>query len=74
MTDRDTDDDQDRPVGVSFRIPRELHREMKIFCVERDLTMKDILISGYEALKEAEKSGGDQLKLFSRLPTKGSRT
>lgn len=66
----DSDDEIERPIGVSFRIPKELHREMKIFCINHDLTFKDILFSGYEALKAEAAGGDDQLKLFSRLPRK----
>lgn len=67
------DDDHERPIGVSFRIPKELHREMKIFCINHDLTFKDMLFSGYEALKEEAAGRNDQLKLFSRLPGKTGR-
>lgn len=68
-----TDPTEDRPtVGVSFRIPKELHREMKIWCLDHEATMKDLLVEGFLALKAADEEG--QLKLFSRLPAKVAKS
>jgi len=67
-------DDEDEIVGVSFKIPRSLRQEMKLWATQREMTLTQVFILGFEGLKEAEASGEGQLKLFSRLPGKPGRT
>lgn len=38
-------------VDLNFKVPAELHREFKIFAVANDMTMKDVLIQAFDALK-----------------------
>ena len=67
------DDDHDEIVGVSFKIPRSLRHEMKMWATAREMTLTQVFLLGFEALKETEATEAGQLKLFSRLPSKKSR-
>lgn len=63
-------EDDDEIVGVSFKIPRSLRHEMKLWATQREMTLTQAFILGFEALKDAEATEAGQLKLFSRLPGK----
>lgn len=62
--------DDQNIVGVSFKIPRSLRQEMKIWATQREMTLTQLFIQGFEALKKAETTRADQLNLFSTPPGK----
>ena len=66
-------ENDDEIVGVSFKVPRSLRHEMKMWATARELTLTQVFLMGFEALKEAEATEAGQLKLFSRLPGKTGR-
>lgn len=57
-------DDQDI-VGVSFKIPRSLRQEMKLWATRREMTLTQVFIQGFKALKEADADAEDQADLFT---------
>lgn len=44
--------DASQLVDLNFKVSAEFHREFKIYAASNDMTMKDVVVAAFEALKE----------------------
>jgi hypothetical protein len=44
-----------RIVSLSVRVPESLRKEMRLYALQRDLTITDLIVKAFAALKEKEK-------------------
>lgn len=52
-------------VQLATRIPKQLHRELKLYCVKSDVSVMDFVVSALEDKLQRETRGGSRRRARS---------